>query len=209
MSWEMYSWLLLRACGVNQNQLLNILQPLQGRFPNNEAEYNSMELTLRRLGHILENAPMNLASQLRSAPTARHYLASFGERFEGPPPWSQEEAGGYQPPGGQFLAAPATNTPSSSSSAWVQQAHGIYQPVPGQDEEEVTDTDTATESSSGRSLDYNDAEFQGMTAAQVDEHLWWAYSKAKRKWRRHLRKPTRSARRVMKKTSFGKRKGAW
>ena len=85
MSWEMYSWLLLRACGVNQNQLLNILQPLQGRFPNNEQEFNGMELTLRRMGHILENAPMNLASQLRSPPTTRHYLASFGERYEGQP----------------------------------------------------------------------------------------------------------------------------
>ena len=205
MSWEMYSWLLLRACGVNQNQLLNILQPLQGRFPNNEQEFNSMELTLRRMGHILENAPMNLASQLRAPPTTRHYLASFGERFEGQPPWNQEDMGGYQPPnGGQYLAAPATNTPSSSSSAWVQQAHGIYQPVPGQDEEEVTDTDTATESSSGRSLNYNDAEFQGMTAAQVDEHLWWAYSRAKRKWRRHLRTPTRSASSVMKRHPTGK-----
>ena len=98
MSWEMYSWLLLRACGVNQNQLLNILQPLQGRFPNNEQEFNGMELTLRRMGHILENAPMNLASQLRAPPTTRHYLASFGERYEGQPPWNQEDVGGYQPP---------------------------------------------------------------------------------------------------------------
>ena len=57
MSWEMYAWLLLRACGVNQNQLLSILQPMQGRFPNTEQEFNVMELTLRRIGHILENAP--------------------------------------------------------------------------------------------------------------------------------------------------------
>lgn len=37
MSWESYSWLLLRACGVNQNQLLNLLEPFQGRFPSTEA----------------------------------------------------------------------------------------------------------------------------------------------------------------------------
>ena len=115
--------------------------------------------------------------------------------------------GGYQPPnGGQYLAAPATNTPSSSSSAWVQQAHGIYQPVPQQDEEEVTDTDTATESSSGRSLNYNDVEFQGVTATQLDEHLYWAYNQAKRKWRKHMRKPTRSARRTMRRHPHGRGK---
>ena len=115
---------------MNQTQLLNILQPLQGRFPNTEQEFDAMELTLRRMGHILEHAPMNLASQLRSPPTTRHYLASFGERYEGQPPWNQDDAGGYQPPNsGQVLTAPATSTPPSSSSAWVQQAHGIYQPV--------------------------------------------------------------------------------
>ena len=57
MSWDMYSWLLLRACGVNQHQLLNILQPMQGSFPNTEQEFNVMELALRRMGHILESAP--------------------------------------------------------------------------------------------------------------------------------------------------------
>ena len=51
MSWDMYSWLLLRACGVNQMQLLNILQPMQGRFLNTEQEFNAMELTLRNWTH--------------------------------------------------------------------------------------------------------------------------------------------------------------
>ena len=67
MSWEMYSWLLLRACGVNQNQLLNILQPMQGRFPNTEQEFNVMELTLRRMGHILENAPHEPSESVENA----------------------------------------------------------------------------------------------------------------------------------------------
>ena len=30
MSWEGYAWLLLRACGVTQHQLINVLQPYQG-----------------------------------------------------------------------------------------------------------------------------------------------------------------------------------
>ena len=44
MSWEMYSWLLLRACGCSQNQLLTILQPTMGRFPNTEEEFNAMQI---------------------------------------------------------------------------------------------------------------------------------------------------------------------
>ena len=74
MSWETYSWLLLRACGCNQHQLLNILQPTMGRFPTTEVEFNAMQMTLRRTGHILEGVPLNLAGQLR-APPNRHVAA--------------------------------------------------------------------------------------------------------------------------------------
>ena len=66
MSPEGLAWLLLKACGVNHNQLLSILQPFQGRFPNTEAELNAMQMTLRRMGHILESAPGNIAAQLRT-----------------------------------------------------------------------------------------------------------------------------------------------
>ena len=45
MPWGMYSRLLLRACGCNQHQLNNILQPTMGRFPNTEEEFSAMQET--------------------------------------------------------------------------------------------------------------------------------------------------------------------
>ena len=38
MSVEGYSWLVVRACGANSTQLLQLLAPYQGRFPNTDAE---------------------------------------------------------------------------------------------------------------------------------------------------------------------------
>ena len=54
MNWEGYSWLLLRACGVNPTQLLQILQPYQYRFPNTQQEFEDMLLAIRRMARILE-----------------------------------------------------------------------------------------------------------------------------------------------------------
>ena len=65
MSWEGYSLLLLRACGVSPPMLVQILHQYAGRFPNTEAESTAMEVTLRRMGHILENSPMNVGSRVR------------------------------------------------------------------------------------------------------------------------------------------------
>ena len=65
MNWEGYSWLLLRACGVNPQQLIQLLQPYQGRFPNTQQEFEDMSLAIRRIARILEGATGNLASSLR------------------------------------------------------------------------------------------------------------------------------------------------
>ena len=70
MTWEGYTWLLLKAIGINSCQLISTLQPLQGRFPNTEAEFEQMCMTLRRMGHILEHTPGNLASALKSPPSS-------------------------------------------------------------------------------------------------------------------------------------------
>ena len=83
MTWEMYSCLLLRACGCDQQQLLNILQPTMGRFPNTEEEFNAMQMILRRTGHILEGAPLNLAGQLRTPPGS--YFTMWAENNPGQP----------------------------------------------------------------------------------------------------------------------------
>ena len=61
MSAEGMAWKLLMACGVNKDQLLTLLQPFGNRLPHNEAEMRNLYTSLRRIGHVLENAPDNIA----------------------------------------------------------------------------------------------------------------------------------------------------
>ena len=70
MSFGGYSWLLLRACGVSQGQLITLLQPTNSRFPTTEAEYSALTMAIRRIAHVLEGSFGKIASQLRSAPSA-------------------------------------------------------------------------------------------------------------------------------------------
>ena len=75
--------------------MLQILQPFQRRFPTTEPEFSALQLALRRMGHILERAPNNVANQLRSAP-ARAFLTNEPGSTEAPytpDPW----AGGDDP----------------------------------------------------------------------------------------------------------------
>ena len=57
--------ILLRAADINGTQLINLLQPTLGRFPQNQQQYDAMNLRLRSMGHILEAAPGNLMQSLR------------------------------------------------------------------------------------------------------------------------------------------------
>ena len=68
LSQEGYTWILLRACGINQQQLLQLLQPFQGRFLNSDVDFQALSLAVRRMGHVLEGAAGNIAGQLRQPP---------------------------------------------------------------------------------------------------------------------------------------------
>ena len=57
MNTEGQSLQLLRACNINPNQLSQLLQPIQGRLPATEAEFNQMTTRLRRQAHVYENVP--------------------------------------------------------------------------------------------------------------------------------------------------------
>ena len=70
---EGYAMLLLRACGVSPPMLVQI-HPYAGRFPKTEEEFTAMEVTLRRMGHILENAHMNIGSRLFEVRACMHTL---------------------------------------------------------------------------------------------------------------------------------------
>ena len=66
MSFEGLSYMLLRIVGVNDQQLLQLLAPFNGTFPQTQQQYSAMIGSMRRMGHILENQPGNIASSLRS-----------------------------------------------------------------------------------------------------------------------------------------------
>ena len=57
--------ILLRACGVNGQQMITLLQPNAGRMPNDQRQYDALVTRLRSMGHILEHAPGNIMTGLR------------------------------------------------------------------------------------------------------------------------------------------------
>jgi len=81
MNWVAYSWLLLKAIEPSPGQLMMLLHPYQGRWPNAEAGSQLLSISLRRMGHILENTHGNIAQALR-APPRQCFLGANG----GPPP---------------------------------------------------------------------------------------------------------------------------
>ena len=68
LSFQGLAWILLRACQVNDMQLMQLLQPFGGLFPSNQAEYAQLTTLLRRMGHIIERSPGNIAGLLRGQP---------------------------------------------------------------------------------------------------------------------------------------------
>ena len=64
LNWEGYSWLFLRAAGVNANQLIQLLQPYSGRFPNTQQEFEDMQPAVRRMARMIEGHRGNLAHSL-------------------------------------------------------------------------------------------------------------------------------------------------
>ena len=110
MSVEGYAWLLLRACGCSQQQLIQLLQPTNLRFPNTEAEFEAMQIQMRRIGHVLENSHRNLAASLCTMNRGAHaYFGSMGDQSQAPQdrpddpwliqdPWAQGSGQGQAAP---------------------------------------------------------------------------------------------------------------
>ncbi|MFM7988134.1 MAG: hypothetical protein ACKPKO_53360, partial [Candidatus Fonsibacter sp.] len=76
MSWEGCALQLLRACNVSSQQMIQFLQPFQGRLPQDEAEFAILSSHMRRIGHILEHSPNNLGQLLHG-----NRQAASGEYF--------------------------------------------------------------------------------------------------------------------------------
>ena len=200
MTWEGYSWLLLKAVGLNQNTLIQLLQPTMGSMPNTEPQFEAMCMALRRLGHIFENTPHNIAHALhtppgrmfpifdQSATTAQPSGFAFPV---GQDPWQtsgQDPWGGDFGAGNAFSSQPSPSQPAygpnpflQSAAAAPNNAYPVQQPPTGN----VSGTDSDTESSFGEDINYDAPEYQGLTPAQISEKIWWGYTRAKSTWPRN------------------------
>ena len=71
MSWAGCALQLLRARNMSSQQMIQFLQPFQGRLPQGEAAFHVVSAHMRRIGHILEHAPNNLGQLLHGNQQAR------------------------------------------------------------------------------------------------------------------------------------------
>ena len=176
VSIETASLILLRACGVSSEQFQTLTQPFGLRLPNTDAEFSRMEHHLRRMGHIVERFPNNIASGLRQ-PT-QHGQAFLAEADTG----SSSDAH-WGPDGQQSGAVGSTHWgPAADPADWAFHA----------DPTAPSDTDSATSSDNDEPMRTDD--LQGLSSSQVDEYLFGQYQEAKKRWRRFTGKPVRSLR---------------
>ena len=204
VSWEGLSWILLRAIGVSDNQLLQILLPFQGSMPSNQMQFDQMRTSLRRMGHILENTPGNVSQALRGRDSTSHqYVALPQEDFQGSAGfslWADHERAAtmswanHQP--STHFTPPASSTHVPPSEAFPS----------FEDVESGTDTDTSSDEEDD-SWGPNQFSQSPEEAAAYAQDLYWAYSKAKRQWRSFMGKPTRRVRRFLRKRFSSKGKG--
>ena len=85
--------ILLRVISIDQNQLINLLQPNNGRLPTDQIQYDLMVSRIRQMGHILEHAPGNLLSGLHRRQTTTAYTNATEQVFVGYAGDGQEPAG--------------------------------------------------------------------------------------------------------------------
>ena len=161
------AWLLLKACGVNDAQLLQVLTPFGGQFPKTEADLNVLKAQLRRLGHVLEGSPGNVAQALRSRGTQPSAYWMYPEGDETSDGHGQEQAW------------------HASNQAYEDQSWGggnAHQDVWFEGSSDGgTDTDTCSSLGDASQVELPAVE-EGETP---EEALFWAYQRAKSMWRRY------------------------
>lgn len=198
VSTESASLILLRAIGVSSEQFQRLTQPFGLRLPNNEAELAQLMHQLRRMGHIIEHHPSNIADSLHRNAGASHSGQAFVVR----------SADGSADPSQTSWSYVGQSMPPPTSDSWE---------VPGQysqsstdwayhvDPNVASDTDSATESDDFQQHD-DERDLEGLTTGEADEHLFWQYTEAKRRWRKYTGKPVRALRRVLRRKGKGKGK---
>ena len=182
---------------------LTCCNPFKAGGPTTEEEFNNLQMSLRRMGHILESSPGNVATQLRQTPTAAFFMggatdggwSSGGADAAGQDPW----ANGADPwsTGGAYAAAPQQASAANNASWGTGGAYAAVPQQTGAGSYVDSGTDSDTVSSLGETL-FDEADLVGLTTAQRTEHLFWSYQQGKSRWRRHMQKPTRRVRRFLK-----------
>ena len=66
--------ILLRAVGITTTQMVTLLQPIGGRMPANQLQYDRLITQLRSMGHILEQTPGNISEALRTGGSRGAYV---------------------------------------------------------------------------------------------------------------------------------------
>eukprot|EP00434_Breviolum_minutum_P044271 symbB.v1.2.039526.t1/scaffold6626.1/size16615/2 len=201
ISTESAALILLRAVGVSAEQFQRLTQPFGLRLPNNEAEFAQLTHNLRRMGHIIEHHPANIARSLHGTSSNQHQsLATFQDPSSQASSWSFVGYPSEQEGWGNRDAASSSQNMHSSSTYPTDWAY--YQDP---EADGASDTDSATESDDGAEVMPSE-DLQGLTAPEADEHLFWQYAEAKKRWRRYTGKPVRSLRRVLRRKGKGKGK---
>jgi hypothetical protein len=236
MSTEGCALQLLRACGVNTTQLMQLLQPFGTNLPSNEMELSQMTQTMKRMGHILEGAPGNIASSLHGSRAQRSHLLAetyHASEYAGPNQgnagWNEQNQSSWgevvdSPEDNWFPANPWPTQPAYAnlaSSSWETTggitaapsgSEGMTSAAYWQSDWEAMEsgyqsgTDSDTSSDSGNE-EIDMSDLTGLNDSEASLLAYWQYRHAKRRWRRLTQKPTRGFRRLKRKFRKGKGKG--
>lgn len=221
MSFEGISYMLLRSTRVTDQQFLMLTQPTNGRLPNDEPAYRNLFTALRRLGHVVEHHQDNIASGLRGKGSGKGSKGMYlGYEVSEPsyepvpeaayPQWNVSESTNSWNEQ-TWTRDPWSSNPASSSyhetTGW-NLSEWTPEPVYATAQEADSGTDTDTQSSVGEFwYEYEDIpNYNELAEPQQAEELFWAYQKAKGRYRRFMRKPVRRVRRFMKRKGKGKGK---
>ena len=203
------SWLLLRALGVNADQLDRLLQPLNGNLPNDEPELTQLLERIRRQGHLYEGAMRHPNQQAGAGdPGTYHYFPTFSAETPfgacgtacGSNPGSAYAggAGVYASNVAEDISQYVGGNAAYHGSALSEnQCHtcGSYF--------DDCEFSSATESDNGsideEMLSYQVVDVDGEQRSDVNSRsnaLFQDYMAARRRWRRYTGKPPRRYRRV-------------
>ena len=228
MSVEGCALQLLRACNIQPQHLMILLQPFGGKLPSTDAEFNALATQLRRFGHISEGSPGNIASALQGPmrqarpgayfaddtpavgeqeaerlTASESHQAFFGDSASSGVPTYHLPHQDEQLPLAPWAAVGGSRAADTrGDTSWAYPASSWEG-----DHEMDSGTDTDTSSDSGTE-EIDDPALQHMSQTEAAEHVYLQYRRAKRKWRRFTNKPVRRFRRVIKHFRHkGRRKG--